>query len=426
MAGSQVQIQNVPPEPSAQDFLQQKNIPGQPPERSIVSEIWRSWFTKVRIKLNTINAAVINISTLVTAGFVSTDGNGNFFSRTITGTTNDINVANGTGAAGNPTISSANTGVAAGYYTNANITVTAMGKLTAASSGSASGTVTSVGLASPSQFTVTGSPVTGSGTLTFAWNVQAVNTVLAGPSSGSSAAPTFRSLVVSDIPNVIPQGYIDGLVMLWNSSTSISVTSGSAYILSGSSVLAFPSTLTLSGLSLSASTFYHLYGFNNSGTAAIELVTTAPATAYNGTARAKTSDTSRRYIGSVLTDASGNVQAFTHTVGHIYYVALSGAGPASVLASGAATVSTAISLTGIVPVTARAAILRCANNAVSVNQQMQQAVGVGTFVAIPGIASGIGSPITVECPIANQAMAYMTGGAGGSANISVLGYSYER
>lgn len=62
-----------------------------------------------------------------------------------------------------------------------------------------SGTVTSVGLTLPSQFTVTGSPVTTSGTLAGAWQNQAANTVLAGPTTGAAAAPTFRSLVAADI-----------------------------------------------------------------------------------------------------------------------------------------------------------------------------------------------------------------------------------
>ena len=66
--------------------------------------------------------------------------------------------------------------------------------------GGGSGTVTSVGLTLPSQFSVTGSPVTTSGTLAGAWQNQAANTVLAGPSSGGAAAPTFRSLVAADVP----------------------------------------------------------------------------------------------------------------------------------------------------------------------------------------------------------------------------------
>lgn len=62
------------------------------------------------------------------------------------------------------------------------------------------GTVTSVGLTAPSIFTVSGSPVTGAGTLDFALNTQTANTVLVGPSSGGAATPTFRALVAADIP----------------------------------------------------------------------------------------------------------------------------------------------------------------------------------------------------------------------------------
>lgn len=64
------------------------------------------------------------------------------------------------------------------------------------------GTVTSVALAAPAQFSVTGSPITGAGTLTLAWASQSANQVFAGPSSGGAAAPTFRSLVADDIPSL--------------------------------------------------------------------------------------------------------------------------------------------------------------------------------------------------------------------------------
>ena len=63
------------------------------------------------------------------------------------------------------------------------------------------GTVTSVGLALPSSlFTVSGSPVTASGTLTGALATQAANAMLAGPASGAGAIPTFRALVPADDP----------------------------------------------------------------------------------------------------------------------------------------------------------------------------------------------------------------------------------
>lgn len=67
-----------------------------------------------------------------------------------------------------------------------------------------SGTVTSVGLSTPGViFNVTGSPVTSSGTLTLNLNTQTANTVFAGPSSAGPSAPTFRSLVLADIPTSV-------------------------------------------------------------------------------------------------------------------------------------------------------------------------------------------------------------------------------
>lgn len=63
--------------------------------------------------------------------------------------------------------------------------------------------VSSVGLSLPSIFSVSGSPVTGSGTLTASLATQSANRVWAGPSSGSAAAPTFRALAVADLPDTL-------------------------------------------------------------------------------------------------------------------------------------------------------------------------------------------------------------------------------
>lgn len=65
-----------------------------------------------------------------------------------------------------------------------------------------SGSVTSVGLSAPPQFSVTNSPVTSAGVINLGWNAQIANLVLAGPAIGSSAAPTFRALVGADIPAI--------------------------------------------------------------------------------------------------------------------------------------------------------------------------------------------------------------------------------
>lgn len=70
------------------------------------------------------------------------------------------------------------------------------GSITIANTG-----VTSVALTAPSIFTVSGSPVTTTGTLDFALNTQTTNTVFAAP-NGSTGAPTFRALAYADLPIV--------------------------------------------------------------------------------------------------------------------------------------------------------------------------------------------------------------------------------
>lgn len=69
------------------------------------------------------------------------------------------------------------------------------------SSGGA-GTVTSVGLALPGIFSVSGSPVTTAGTITATLTTQAANRVFAGPTGGGAATPTFRALVAADVPDL--------------------------------------------------------------------------------------------------------------------------------------------------------------------------------------------------------------------------------
>lgn len=71
-----------------------------------------------------------------------------------------------------------------------------------ASAGGGSGTVTSVAQTVPAEFSITGSPITGAGTLAIDKATQSANTVWAGPNSGSAAQPAFRALTMADLPIV--------------------------------------------------------------------------------------------------------------------------------------------------------------------------------------------------------------------------------
>ncbi|ROL58455.1 tail fiber protein [Bacteroidetes/Chlorobi group bacterium Naka2016] len=70
------------------------------------------------------------------------------------------------------------------------------------------GTVSSVGLSMPTELSVSGSPITNSGTFSVSWNQQNANTVFAGPITGTGT-PTFRSLTDADIPdNITASNYL--------------------------------------------------------------------------------------------------------------------------------------------------------------------------------------------------------------------------
>ena len=69
------------------------------------------------------------------------------------------------------------------------------------SDGAGSGTVTDVALSAPAEFSVSGSPVTASGTLTFSKASQTANYFWAAP-NGAGGVPTFRAIVAADIPTL--------------------------------------------------------------------------------------------------------------------------------------------------------------------------------------------------------------------------------
>jgi hypothetical protein len=94
--------------------------------------------------------------------------------------------------------------------------------------GGGGGGVSSVGLSAPNIFTVSGSPVTSSGTLGLTLANQTANKFFAGPSSGGAAAPTFRAMALSDLPASIPNSQL--------ANSSITVAAGTGISVSGSPV----------------------------------------------------------------------------------------------------------------------------------------------------------------------------------------------
>lgn len=124
-----------------------------------------------------------------------------------TSTNYGLNVARPNGSVAGVTIKATGQVQFNTYTSTTSFTGTAVGYLAFTSTGdlitvaAGSGTVTSVALSLPAIFTVSGSPVTTSGTLSATLASQTANTIFAAP-NGTAGAPTFRTLVAADIPSL--------------------------------------------------------------------------------------------------------------------------------------------------------------------------------------------------------------------------------
>jgi hypothetical protein len=129
------------------------------------------------------------------------------------------------------------------------------------------GTVTSVGLSLPAIFSVSGSPVTASGTLATTLATQAGGQVWAGPELGSAAAaPTFRALGMNDVPRGHAfEDFLFGSYAVDNAYTFAAVAnSGSSDVEAASTGNDYAGMHVLSTLnSASSNPLIHGFGGNN-------------------------------------------------------------------------------------------------------------------------------------------------------------------
>jgi hypothetical protein len=227
---------------------------------------------------------------------------------------------------------------------------------------------------------------------------------------------------------VVPKGYIDGLQMQWVSGTAVTVSSGTAYIPSLGNVLVANAAMALTGLSLTASTWYHLYLYSNAGTPAVECVTTAPSAPYNGTARTKTGDTSRRYIGSVYSSASSALSGFYASNDFVFYRS-NGAILVNEFNAPIVGSPQIIDLSTAVAPTSTRAILRFQNNSSTTNAQIGPMPWDGPVFPIPSNTT-VGSGLTVIgelwCAGSQIGANVASGTPNSNLQVLVLAYSIDR
>lgn len=230
----------------------------------------------------------------------------------------------------------------------------------------------------------------------------------------------------------VQQDEIGGLEMVWNSTSSISVTTGSAYIPALNRLSLVNSTLTLSSLSLSASTMYHVYLYENTGTSAIECVTTAPSSAYFGSARTKSGDTSRRYLGSIVTNSSGAIMKFKHNAknGRIAYLENNQVAPLILALNGTSTTPVTVSCSAMVSPAATHVTISGFNSSSTyvcwiANPDCNFTVsGGGNFLHMIGQNGSLGADIPLS---ASLSINYVVSGTDtNGSNIRGVGYIYER
>jgi hypothetical protein len=238
--------------------------------------------------------------------------------------------------------------------------------------------------------------------------------------------PINDAVIVFDGIAGLSFGGITGLTMEWVSTTSVRVTTGAAQIQSPKSVIVVTTAITKSGLSIAANTWYHLYLYLNAGVPDVDVSTTAPATPYSGTARSKTGDTARRYIGSVRSNASSQLINFQQDGPRVFYQVDATQSPFRVLAGGLATAWTAVSLTSVLPVTAAAmdAFIQGVSNTIGIEISTSSTGGLFYYVINPGQFA----PRLYSIDRAAIAFYYKApaSGAGAGLFIDVAGYTFTR
>lgn len=207
------------------------------------------------------------------------------------------------------------------------ITVTPAGQnITIAATGG--GTVTSVALTVPSFLSVSGSPITTSGTLAVTLATETANTIFSGPTSGGAATPTFRALVSADLP--AGTGTVTSVAL---------ALPGSVFSISGSPVTT-TGTLTGSFTTQTANTFFGGPTSGGAATPTFRAIVSGDLPAGTGTVTSVSVVSANGLAGTVATATTTPAITLTTTITGILQGNGTAISAASTTGSGAVVLAT--------------------------------------------------------------------------------------
>lgn len=238
---------------------------------------------------------------------------------------------------------------------------------------------------------------------------------------------TYTQAQVADLLAAsVGQGFIEGLQLIWNSGTSITVRPGSAYVPSvGKRVSYAGGTLTLSGV-VDINSFLHFY---ITAAGAIFQSITEPVRYYNN-AWQLTGDPTCRYIGSVLvnTNALGCYRFRHDLLNNTMWYTLGNPTSAPFRFATSITSPAAVNTRGVAPVSAHTLIGTWQNTGPAGSYGYVTTSDAGTPVGDTGwmiyLQGGVVS--NAECPIAAAGTVTFGGTNAWSNNGYCQGYRFDR
>lgn len=246
-------------------------------------------------------------------------------------------------------------------------------------------------------------------------------------------AVTARETLAIDMPGA---DYISGFQLRYDGRRAMTIGAGVAHVPSLGRQVALTSALSLTSMSLPVSGWTHIYLYSNAGVGAIELSTTPPVK-YNGSASVKTGDTSRRYLGSVLSSAANDMWQWVHDMSRnsiTYTEANPTTAPFHMVNAFGGTTPSPVSSAGVAPVETVSSLKIMTQSTLIVYYHIAEQIAAGgpsNFLQAVGSSAAGATTLSVHdiqlskvpATLGQYLIAVQPGGV---VTVFVAGYTFER